>query len=260
MTAPACEYALEVRGAVLVARIALNGCTVFRAFEPRLYAGVTRLNPWCLPGRNTLEVLLAEAPDPPADEEPFFAFSLYKLEPPSRPLGAPSALLAYMWTDNEAAAARAGEAATVVYRHTFHIEQRYGDWCWLRADRYRPEHRQAVLDTVERLHRALTDRDTGAVLGMLAVRRAEIGGALGRSVENDELSESAFFERFFEEEDWALEPFDPHALRLEPEADGRLVRVTTASGGLPFSGRAGGRPFALDVTLSRVEGAWVIVR
>jgi hypothetical protein len=60
--------------------------------------------------------------------------------------------------------------------------------------------------------------------------------------------------------DWTVDPPNPEGLTLVPAADGRLFAVTDPTGKAPLRGVAEKKPVLFPLTVSRVGGAWKIVR
>jgi hypothetical protein len=258
------EYMLHVACNRMHGRIALNGCTVFRSWQPRPTEHWTKLNPWCLVGDNRLTVEVgafpADALPEPSDEQdvPGFTLHLFRLPDGVKPASF-YLMLRFEWEDNEAPVQSDGTTAKV-FDPSFRIARHFGDWCWLDAHPYEDGDRSRVLDAVERVHAALGARDAGVVQGLLAVRRVEVCHALRLEVESVELDEYQFLESFFEQEDWAMDPLDRHGAQLLTEAEGRLVRVTKPNGDMLLTGRGGGRPFVFDIALSHIDDDWLVVR
>lgn len=253
------EYVLEISCTALQCQVRVNDCTIFRTFQPSKRVARLKTAPWCLVGENRFDLELAPIEHDEDKLEPELSMEMYKVTWGDK--SHPNAqLLGYYFSDNEVDLPALGEPPRRVFSHKIRINEHYGDWCWLGATPYVEEDRQDVVGTLKHLHKALADRDIGVVLASLAIRRTEICEALRWNADEVELEEYSFFESYFEEEEWAMEPLDDDELLVIPEAGGRLVRVTRPGGVIPLLGRGGVRPFVFDVTFSKIDGHWLVVR
>jgi hypothetical protein len=252
------DYVVRLSCNRLKARVHLNGCSVLEAWDDGARLVEHSLRPWLVDGANRLDVFLGQATTKTEeDEEPVFSLSVFKPLRDQSPLPAHE-LLRYVWTDNESSLDPSGLRR--VFSHTAHLEGSGDPWAWRDAAPLRDEDRPAIEEQITALHRALGARDLPLVLRFFERKLSEVARGVGTPEEGlrEELREE--LSAWFGAPDFELEERSPELLTLETAASGRLVHVRGPEGSPPLRGKAGGLPFALAVTMSRVEGRWVVIR
>ncbi len=250
-------FAIQIQCVALKAWVTLNGSSVFEAWDPAGRVAEYPLTPWMIEGEDRLEVRLGPLPPAPEGEEPFFRLALHRLATMGDAWPG-SQLCGYRWTANESVLA--ASRLTPVFRHTVRWPRTVGPWAWQDAQPMTPEDRPAIEALVARAHQALAARDAAGVRRLLSLKLADLSLGLGLSRDEIESDVARSLEAVLEARDWTLEPLDPRGLALEPVAGGRLVAVRDRAGGPPLAGSGAGLPFALPLTVSRIGGAWQIVR
>jgi hypothetical protein len=252
------DYVVRLSCDRLRARVWLNGCSVLEVWDDRARLAEHSLRPWIVDGANRLDVFLGPATTEAEEaEEPTFSLAVFKPLRGLPPLDTHE-LLRYVWTDNESSLDPDGLRR--VFSHTAHLEGAGEPWAWREAAPFRPEDRPAIEEQVTALHRAIGARDLPLVLRLFERKLSEVARGVGTPEEGlrEELREQ--LSAWFGAPDFVLEERSPDLLTLETAASGRLVHVRGPEGSPPLRGKAGGRPFALGVTMSQVEGRWVVIR
>jgi hypothetical protein len=264
---PDFDYMVKATCATLRADVLVNDCLVFRHAAPWLREAELKLTPWIVQGQNRLEVRVAPLPEevlgpiratgqkPP--ESLFLLGGHIVSKVTGKCLGA-NEVLRYRWTEGESALPTVERAA--VFKHRWLVPATFGPWVWERARPFEPSDRTALLALVEQLHALLLARKLDVLATLVGVKLEELCRAYG--FERDAIGQEhmRFLEAAVHAQDFALDPLHTETLRLELDAGGRLVRVLDAEGHPPLLGRANGRPFAYDLALSNVDGAWLVVR
>jgi hypothetical protein len=249
------RYTVEAECEGLRAAVTINGGVVFHSYRAGPRGMGRRIEPWLREGRNELAMSLARLDEEVESEH--FLLSVYK-SPADRTEPQPMDLfLRYRWSANEAPLP-SGDFATV-FQHGFHVPTCPGPWAWEEATPFANEDRGDVIEAVRALHRAMAAGQTELVMALLGIRTEELSRGLDLDQGEAEGELAAYFESFFRVESWSLAPLAPDLVAL-PEADGRMVRVVDPSGAPPITGRTADEPFAFEVTLAKLDGAWLVVR
>lgn len=258
---PSRLYVLQVECEGLRVGIYLNGVQIF--IEPtgaQRYAQSV-VNPYVVVGRNRLE-LVAE---PPYDDKGrrvmaprALSVMLIKGEHGREP--GPDAVLLTQGAQNAPGAA----SILRLWAADFDVTtgEDFGRWAWQDAPAQIPSERDRneIVALMERLHDALARGDAGTFAALVETKTREMARALDIDEGDYAREQRAYVQDLASQPDWALDPLEPEALVLSPLAEGRLVMVTDPFGDPPIRGRRGGEPFALRVTMSKIEGAWCVVR
>ena len=264
---PDFDYMLKVASATLHANVLLNDCLVFRHTETRLREAELKLTPWIVQGHNRLEVRIEEPGEPAlgalraAGEEvpePTFVLSGHVVPKIAGQCLDANEFLRYRWTEGETPLPGAGPAT--VLKHHWLVQEEFGPWVWESARPFEPQDRAAVVALVAQLHALMLARNLNTLEALLAVKTDELCQAYGFDLTATRREHMEFLRSAVSAEDFELDPPRDDKLRLELDAGGRLVRVLDAEGRPPLLGRANGRPLAYDLTLSHVDGAWLVVR
>lgn len=251
---------LELVG--LSAEITFNGAVVAEIDANRRIGRSSKLNGWAVSGPNILKVRLGALPERPSDEdrpEPAFELTLRRAMPESPP-ATHQTLAAYTWQAGVQPLPATGRAQVfeTSFAHTPPLV-----WSWTRGYAFTtltPADRQGAFDLLQRLVRALTERDIDTVVQLQSVQVGEQAISFGEPPERFLAAYRAFLQERMASPDWRVAPLDPARLRFVGMADGRLQHVTDEAGNPPIVTASGDGRFAIDPYLSKIDGAWTIVR
>lgn len=255
-------YVLQVQNKGVRAWVTLNGARVFDETTGAAKTFQTKVNPYIIEGPNRLTVYLAPRPpdaSPVGPNPPAFELALVVGEVGVVP-GPEGVLLAWRWSPG--APALEDDVWTPVLDRAFTPRDTFGRWLWqdAPAGAITDDDRGAIVALVRAAHDALVNRDADALVALQRVRNEELGRALDVPPADIARGQREFYREFFASPDWRPDAFDPDALTFTPHAEGRLVSVSDAADEPPVRGAAGDEVLALPVTVSCVDGDWVIVR
>lgn len=256
MTVPT-QYALVVDASALRVMVALNGIAIFDRTDRRRVTSTSKITGWLVPGSNRMDVRLEALP---RSSEPIPTPGTSKCTLVVRTfvsgVGAEGTTdLARLQFDN------ATQTLPLVHALSF-----AGDgvpvWGWAAS---RPielsasDHR-AVHEILARLIAALQARDLDQATTLLAPMFREQATALGVSEQELKRVYVEFVGGRSRPADWQVLPLDPARTHLIPMAGGRLFKAVRQDGGEMIQGRSSAGSFSFQPYLSRIEGAWSIVR
>lgn len=253
---------LDLEVTALAAEVLFNGVAISRSQQARTLNRSAKINGWTLNGANTLSVRLG-LPTAPRDAEdgpePAFELRLRR----ALPGGADEAddvLVDFTW--QAAAQPLAPGVLRPVLERTLQLTAAQ-PWSWTRGYAFTtltPQDRDGIVQHLMRLQRALADRQIDEVVRLQSVQVGEQATALGQPADAFLASYRDFLGERMGSADWRVAPLDAARLRIEGMADGRIQHVTDADGGPPLVSSAGESRFAIDPYLSKIDGAWTIVR
>jgi hypothetical protein len=251
--APFLVFVLEMQSEGVRAKAVLNEVQVYERTGGKSGMSQTNLNPWIVEGRNKIQVFAAA--------EGGCATQRLGLKLLAGPQGElPPALAEKQW--DPAAQPLAASGYTLVWEHDFTPEQAFGRWAWQDAPvaSLGAEDRAGIAALVQEVHTALEEGDAKRLGEFFKLRNAEMARALDMT--EAEMSEgiNGMFEEFAHAHDRMVEPLDAAGLVMTPQAGGRLVQVTAATGGAPVKASGEDIELELDMVVSRVGGRWTIVR
>jgi len=248
------RHSVQLSSSLLRVVVRLNGCVVHDSHDHGARLLDRSLVPWLVRGQNHLEALLAPLP-PREDEEPSFSLALHRVE---RGAGAwdGNLLVAYEWTDNEAALD--AYALRRVFAHRFTAHEPHGAAAWSGSPPFAAPDAALCLGVVEALHAALARRDLSTAMAMLRLKHTELSLGLEEAPASIEEAYADLLGGLWEARDARLEPLP--SLHVETTGEGRLAHVRGPNDEPPIVLRGGDRVLALSPTLSRIDGHYRIVR
>jgi len=257
-------YVLDVACEGLVAQVSLNGIDVFNEWEGRARQFQAKLNPYIVEGSNRLELSVAPMTDDEgrALEVPrAITVKLIAGEHGSEP-GPQGVVATFRW-DEGTMPVPPGELTSVWGRQFTVIPERaFGRWVWQDAPDPPPleADARALVALAGEVHAALVAKDIDAMLALTALKSQELARALDVPVSEIDEGQRDLYDGLFSDPTWRVAPFDPSQLAAVPCAEGRMVRVTDASGAPPLVAATDERPFAFGFLAARYSGRWTIVR
>jgi hypothetical protein len=249
---PYVVYALEVQCSGLAVDVAVNDWRVFR--EPLGAKRFTqkKLNPWLADGPNVLEVRAALAAG-----ESYLKVALIRVEGDDLP-GDDAFVVKYEHKPGEQPLE---EKPLVVLKETVDLGPVHGAWAWQTATPYSDGERPAVEAFMRELHGALATKNAKGFIEYNRVKIEEMARALNVPPAELDSDMNEWLADLFRHDDWAMDPFDPQRLLIEPEASRRVVVVTRETGGPPLTGRGGSDELEIpSFALSRLPQGWAVVR
>jgi hypothetical protein len=247
-------YSLDVTTVGFVADVTLNGWPAARARKAIRLNKLQLLNPWLLEGDNRLEVTLAPHEDQSATAG--FELTLAK-HPLGKNVAEENVLCRYRWLP--ALSPLEKEGPTLVFSHTMPVKSAFGRWSWEAAAPYMPEDRADIEALVARVHATYARGDVEGFIQLLGIKIEELSRATKSDPQKLVEQYRTYFRDRFATSDWRVMPLDPK-LVLESSAGGRLVEIRAESGAPPIVDGADGTPSGYELTVSRIEGAWRVVR
>lgn len=169
------------------------------------------------------------------------------------------ALIEFIW---DAAAQPLGEPLATVFTKEFQAEISFGRWRWQDSPSapLTESDKQELVQLVRKIHRAMSEKDVGALTELLKLNSEEMARAMDIEEEMLVMGQSQFFSSLFKSDEWRVEPLEESALAFTPVAGGRLVEVTQAGGQPLLRGEDGESEYASSFMFGRVAGAWHILR
>ncbi len=257
-------HVLSVECEGLVARVTLNGVEVFAEWEGASRVTQTKVDAMVVEGANALEVQLT----PMTDDEgrPLAVDRLFRLELVRGVHGEDpgDAGRVARWAWDEGRAPVEPGVLTGVWARQFIVtdEQSHGRWAWQDAPSAAalPIDPAELVAVVRAVHDALSARDVAAVEGLTTLKSEELARALGVDLAEVLEGQREMWSENFADPAWRVEPFDPAAIAAVPMVDGRLVKLTDPYGAPPVKGSTSERPVGFAITVTRVNGLWVIAR
>jgi hypothetical protein len=246
-------YVLELVASALRFEVLLNGWPAIRGATSRGTTSTVRLNPFIIDGDNELLLRLAPHPDP--EHQRRLSLRLASV-PEGHERSEEHEILRYRWTKESPLA---DHEPTSVLQHVMRVDAAFGRWSWQEAIPYRDGDRPAVQGLVDELHRAMSDAKVDDVVRLFEVKTEELGRAVGRTPDEAREATRALVEYFVRNPDWKMAPFDPAKLVIRPEADGRLVALSSEESIGALQG-SGPMPLEMDLVVSNLAGRWTIVR
>jgi hypothetical protein len=154
------------------------------------------------------------------------------------------------------------QAPTKVWCGEFTVDKAFGRWSWQDAPNTKPTaaDQKEIVSLVERLHKALADKNADAAVDLMRVKIEEMGRAFGLSLEEMTTAQKENLHAAFSSKSWAVAPLVAEGMQLVPVADGRVYVVTDAPGKPPIKATVDKQPILFPISVTRAGGAWVIVR
>lgn len=253
---------LDLEVTALSAEVLVNGVAISRSEQTETLSRSAKINGWILNGANALSVRLGLPPAPDGGEdgpEPGFELRLRR----ALPGGADEAddvLVEFTW--QAAGQPLAPGVLRPVLERTLQLTAAQA-WSWTRGYAFTSltaQDREGIAQHLARLRQALADRRIDEVVRLQSVQVGEQAIALGQPADAFLAGYRDFLGERMGSADWRVAPLDAARLRIEGMADGRIQHVTDADGGPPIVSSAGESRFAIDPYLSKIDGAWTIVR
>lgn len=240
------------------ARVLVNGVQVFRVAPGSTKSSKVEINPWIIEGSNDVELFMGPAQEVPSGAN--LDLKVLRSQPAGGGTARESKLATYRW--DPARARLEPQVPLKVWKASFSVDKAFGRWSWEDAPKSPPtaDDQRAIVALVAGLHQALSSKDGAAVLNQLEPKIDEMGRAFGVPADQMKEDQKAFLESLFGASDWSMEPLNTEGLVLVPAGDGRLYAVTDPTGKPPLRGVAEKKPILFSLTVSRVGGAWKVVR
>ena len=252
-------YVIAVESASLNFEILLNDVPVGPAPDRRPVNSQRNVNHWIVEGTNVLEVRSGLSSGGDLEDSSSFQLRLFGGEHDKVP-DPKDALIEFVW---DPAAQPLGEPLATVFTKEFQAEISFGRWRWqdCPASALTESDKQELVQLIRRAHRALSEKDLGALTELLKLNSAEMARAMDIEEEMLVMGQSQFFKSLFESDGYRLDPLAESALVFTPVAGGRLVKVTQAGGEPLLRGEDGkGGQYASTFMFGKVAGAWHILR
>lgn len=260
-------FMLESEAAGLVATVEVNGVKLTQGPQRETVRQASKINGWLLPGSNRLLVQLAQLPPAKArgrasaqkpEMPPRFALRLRE-GVPGTPDQQDRQVLDYRW---DQATQPLSKLPVTVFEQDFPAHPA-AEWSWVKAApvlKLTAEDREEISTLLHKVQSALVRKDIAEVVSYQKIQISEQAQAMGLEPERMLRGYETFLQERMASRDWKVLPLDRlHFLAL-PEAHGRIQRITDADGAPPISTTFGDGSFALDPYLSKINGAWTIVR
>jgi len=256
---PPMAYVVQVACQDIHCEVRFNDWPALRMTDDKGRVDENKLNRMLIEGENRLELFLGRSPHgkSPDCELQLRVQRHFEVNVPP--------ILLYEWApeiaplSDETLPDGTPETRRVLdYRFT--VGRAFGRWAWESAPAFMPNDEADVARVAMEYHAAFAQRDLPALVGLVRLRLEETA----RSVElPTDRSVDAFekqMKELFAAGGYAVEPITAKELRFESGAGGRLVAVRRADGSSLVVGTSGGEPFRFDAELSRIAGAWQVVR
>lgn len=126
---------------------------------------------------------------------------------------------------------------------------------------WRDSQKQAIIQRLTLLHKAIDQKDLKAVMKFLDFKAVDAGGAHYMPPDKARKSQQEFFEYLFSMDDWGMEPIDPENMDFHLLADDRILLVS-GNGMAPAlrSSNSAGPKFLLPVYFALIQDVWLVVR
>ncbi len=121
--------------------------------------------------------------------------------------------------------------------------------------------KQAIIQRVSLLHKALDQKDMKALLKFLDFKAVDAGGTHYMAADAARQSQQEFFDYLFSIKEWGMEPLEPENLDFHLLADDHVLLVS-GSGMTPAlrSSNPSGPKFSLPIYFALIHDVWLIVR
>jgi hypothetical protein len=144
------------------------------------------------------------------------------------------------------------------------IDPPFPDWEWTRADILREDDLKdpALKAYVENLLQVLDAKDFAALKPLLDTKARELALAYQIPIEVRQKDQEDFFQEFFADPKWGMQPIDWNTLVHDFHAHGRVLELMSAEGKplLASDDLAGDANFRLGIYLYRSRGVWKLAR
>lgn len=261
-------YVLELMFAGLQVRVELNGVELVADDSAASKTVGYRLNPYLIEGKNRLRAALRLPPPQNDKGSPSFQakapesdFSL-RLIVGVKGVDPGQAGINFQYEWDAVKTPLPSGAWSLVVDQIFAPPSAFGRWSWEDAPAQAPTSADMgdIIEEVRALHVAAASRDIPRMVEALGLKHAELARALGANpqVFRDDLAVA--LSTIFSAADCQVAPLDSNALKLEPMAEGRLVRVPLADGTAPIKLSGGGEITHILPIFTRLSGRWVLVR
>jgi len=251
---PTLDYIARLQWTDLAIRLSVNDHPVHASTEPGTWALDTRMNAYVVEGDSSLRLDLG--PLPSRGFPPRLRLRVLKILDREEQKDDPP-LLHYCHRAEEHPLS--AEGMTTVLEHSMRVRSAFGRWAWESAIPYAESDRPGIVAGVAALHEAFSTKDRPRLKDLLGLKLAELARALGADPQARMTSIDAMLDALLTDT-WVVKPLDPARLVARSSAGGRLVTVTTAAGEPPIEGRNAEHGLALPVVMTRVGGAWAVVR
>jgi hypothetical protein len=255
-------YVIATESASLNFQILLNDVPVGPEPDRRPVNSQRNVNHWIVEGTNVLEIQLGlpsgTATEAQAHNSRSFQLRLFGGEHGQVP-DQKDALIEFVW---DAAAQPLGEPMATVFTKEFQPEMSFGRWRWQDspASALTESDKQELIQLIRKAHRALSEKDLGALTELLKLNSAEMARAMDIEEEELVMGQSYFFKSLFESDGYRVDPLEESALVFTPVAGGKLVEVTQAGQPLLRGEDGKGGQYAGTFMFGKVAGAWQILR
>lgn len=244
------EYILTVRGKWVGVEVCVNDLPLL-ILEEGGNVPSAKINHLVIPGRNsvTLRVFL------PLNQQRVSSEALATL----RIVRDGQELYAFAWNADPVNATLPPET-----RGEFEAGDGFGDWQWQGAALLTlPLIDESGLHTLlEKVHLALSAKDSGGVLEALALKNSEMARSFGLDQNLAQAHQREFFDDLFSSVDWAVEPLNLTGVKYVLYGNERCVHTLTANDQEPLRSKpdTDGAVFSLPVLASQLKEGWKIVR
>ena len=253
---PKTLYVLEVMTRGISCDVRVNDISVVQEFSSTLKTSQQKIMSYLLSDKNTLSVRLW---GPDLKQSPKLDVVLMSGVKGTQP-GEETIISRYTWTMADT------EINEEYPRHQWHSEPFLSEvsepWSWHTADTVKLQQSDLadVKSVVKSLETALIQKDIPKIIQLLHIKNTETSIALG--MEENEMAKgmAEYLTHLFSDETWHLKPLDYATIKMSAQAEGKLYHIRNESYKGPFLGGTSSMPFELDISVSKVDGKWMIVR